>query len=906
MENSDSSKSALEKWRERKKKESSKTEPVKRIKKLETSEPSTLSHGQERLWLLEQLYPNQSLYTYAHRYSIEGKANIELLKKSLEKVIERHEILRTIYEELNGQIVQVIKDNFELQVDDHALNQSDDAEEVIQSFVSRPFDLATDIPIRLLIIKRTDSVDFIVALHHIAGDAWSINIVNSEMSIIYKALSRNEQPLLPNLTLQYRDFASWQKHKSINQQHLDYWKHKLGGELESLDLPKSKTSLGSFEGKTFSSVLDEGTSLAVADLSTKLKVTPFSLLLTAFHILLGKYSDSFDQIVGTPISNRDFPELEKIIGFFNETYAIRGNLSRNESFKSAACTMSQTILMALAHREITFDILVNEIQPERAVGKNPLFQAMFLYTEAPTKLSLGEEISIHEEVLETRASKFDLTLFVNKKSDLLELTFEYSADIEVSFIERMATHFRTLLKAIITNPKAPISRLPILSLEEFGHMTGEKNRPELDILKRESIQSFIKQRSIQNPSSIAISTATKDVSYAALDQWSNQLASVLVASGLRENEFVGLFTSRSVEMIVGILGILKAGGAYLPLDPDYPKDRIDFMLSDSGCNHILYQQETAQRLDQNQMDAILIDCEALGSVTSNNPLPNKNQIDDFAYLIYTSGSTGKPKGVPITHRQLIHSTVARMEFYHEELTAFLLLSSYSFDSSIAGIFWTLCTGGRLVLPKERIEQDVNQLSSLINRYSISHTLLLPSLYQVILSLVDSQNLQSLKVVIVAGEACPSSMITSHFRLLPDTSLYNEYGPTEATVWCIAHKVEPTDKDHSVPIGKPIINTISYILDEDMNPLPTGMIGELYIGGMGVANGYLNRPELTVEKFLKNPFQPEGYIYKTGDKVRYNKDGNIEFVGRSDEQVKLRGFRIELHEIKEVLISLQAV
>lgn len=895
-------KSALDEWLKRKKKATQQ----KGIEPLPQGQPALLSHGQERLWLLDQLYPEQALYNYAHKYQLKGTFKPEHFVSAFQKLAQRHQIILSNYE-VNGDdtVQRVAHKEIPISYQDlsHLAPEAQQAEldkqESLQ--ITQSFDLSQDPLLRLYIFKRGEQYfEILVILHHIIGDAWSMGIINRELSEIYQSLTQGRVPALTPLKIQYQDFAYWQRQQPLKEADLTYWKEQLSGELPTLNLPKITQAKDSgFTGGVYKKKLTAELRQQLNELAKKHETTMYVLMLTAYKILLSRYSHQADIVVGSPFSNRDRPELENIIGFFNETLVLRTEVDSALSLGGILARVKQTTMDALSHKNVPFDTLVNEISPARKTGENPLFQTMFLYNSIPQKLDLGPGMVVEEEMLDLDVSKFELTLFVNDLEHGLELVFEHDHSIELWVVEAMAAHFEALVVELIQKPDTPVSRLSVYSAEMLEGLSLKWQGTSTDLPASRSIHELILRHVSVQPEASAVVFGDTKLSYQQLGRWSDQIARKLTGKGVGKNDFVGLFMPRSLEMIVAILGILKAGAAYLPLDPDYPEERLDFMLSDTAAKVLLYHPTLESQITSDDIEAISVVYDL--EWKSENPLEFSDQLDDFAYVIYTSGSTGKPKGVPVTHRNLIHSTTARFEFFEDPMQSFLLLSSFSFDSSIAGIFWSLCAGVTLVLPPKRIEQDIESLSEIIAREKVTHTLMLPSLYQVLLSFSEHEKLTSLKAVIVAGEACSQGLKSDHFSMLPDTRLYNEYGPTEASVWCIAHEITP--EDETIPIGRPIQNSSAYILDPHLQPVPAGAEGELYIGGLGVTKGYLNREELTRDRFLENPFGTKGdKIYRTGDLARFGPDGVIAFLGRADQQVKIRGFRVEPEEIRNVILN----
>ena len=866
--------------------------------------------GQQRLWFLQQLYPENPFYQYAHVYKINGKLDTDRLIESFQLLIDHHEILRSNFKSTNESVVITIQDQATIPAQILDLTKIEEGRrkeqtnEVTTAFSRRTFDLEEDVLLRLLILKISPTEHhLILSIHHIIGDRASLLLINEAVFNHYKNLSRQQPIVHPTQKIQYPDYALWQQKQKIKPADVNYWMQQLEGTLPilalPLDAPRPKTA--TYRGATISRNISSEKSDKIKALANKSGVTPYVLLLSAFKILLFRYSHQTDLLVGTPFSNRDKTVLEKLIGFFNETLVIRTQLSEKETFSQLVKKVKETTLNALAHKNMPFDELVRRLQPERHDNINPVFQAMFLYNNAAEISDPELDLTIKDQSLDLGVAKFDLTLFVNEKKTQLETTIEYATDIfSATTIETMLGHLENILTEVIKNPEADIAKISLLNVAEIKRITEDWNQTTTEMPAYNAIHQRIMEVAKNNPDATAVVFEKDELTYRQLNEQANQVAQLLLQNDLEKNQVVGLLADRSVDMVVGILGILKAGAAYLPLDPTYPAERIEYMIRDAGVAILLSQDHLIKSV-KNDTITVLGFQEARAIQEDrfiSLPIVNTQQM---AYLIYTSGSTGQPKGVPISHKNLLHSTFARFSFYPKNPSAFLLLSSFSFDSSIVGIFWTLCSGGKLVLPQRRIEQDISMLSSLISKHQISHTLLLPSLYAMVLDYATADTLASLRNVMVAGEACPVSLIETHYKKLPKTELYNEYGPTEASVWCIAHKISPDEKQY-VPIGKAIPNTEIYILDKHRQAVPIGVSGEIYVGGPGLSEGYLGRPELSKSRFVPHPFKPEKFVYRTGDLARYHTDGLIEFLGRVDQQVKIRGFRVEPEEIQKVMLE----
>nr|WP_238934724.1 amino acid adenylation domain-containing protein [Aurantibacter crassamenti] len=878
-----------------------------------------LSHGQQRLWFLQQLNPENPFYNHSESYVFLGKLNTNHLKHALQLMFETHDILRSTYILEDGQLSQKLTPNFELKIPEYDftnLSETDfstSVEQIKSTDANGAFDLSTDPLLRVALIKKSEEEHVLfLTLHHIIGDRWSLEVFNKQLASYYLKLSSGEQTGIEELPIQYQDFAYWQLNNPINEKQLGYWQEKLSGEIPQLELPKDfkpplkPTFKGALQLHQFSTELSNN----ILVLSKELGATPYVLILSVYYILLSKYSGQNDILIGSPVSNRDQQVLENLMGFFNDTVVLRTKLKPDLSFKKLVELVRTTTLEAFENKDVPFESLVKSLKPKRSLSTNPFFQTMFLYNSVKPMPSFGDDLTVESTTYDSGTSKFDLTLFVNEENGILSSKFEYNTDLfEATTIHRIQEHFELLLKGVIQNPNELIFQIPMLTKKEKTIFFDRANEKDFESNTLKPIHSYIEKVAKENPNKIALRYKDDSVSYFDLDKRATEIAMQILTKTNGKNKIIGLCMNRSSEMIIGMLAILKAGCAYLPIDPEYPEQRIEFMLQDSNVDLILSNGNEISIVKTSNIEIIDINKTSVKSINNNSNLP-QSKIEDIAYVIYTSGSTGKPKGVPISHENITNSTLGRTDFYGHDPKSFLLLSSIAFDSSKAGIFWTLCTGGTLVISEKRMEQDIDLLANTIKENSVSHTLMLPSLYNLLLDNADSTDLKSLQTVIVAGEACTAKVCQKHFDTMQQTDLYNEYGPTEATVWCVAHKIEIKDTHKVIPIGQAVAGANVHILNDKLENVSFGAIGELCISGKGLAKGYINLPTDTAEKFVNVTLEPGSdfntRIYRTGDLARYRADGTIEFLGRKDAQVKIRGFRIELNEIQDVIAKSKSV
>ncbi len=882
--------------------------------------PAYLSFGQQRLWFISKLNPENSAYNMHTTVRIRGSLDSPRLQQAINKVIARHEILRSSFGLLDSRPVQKIAPEFTIPLTVVDLQKEEDALgsalRLCRDTARMPFDLAEAPLLRpqLLKLGNEDHI-FHLTVHHILFDEWSSQLFWEELAAFYEHGTNGSVPSVPELPIQYADYAAWQRQivaDGSTEAQQAYWRDQLSGDLPLLRLPMdhARPAVSSQRGALESIEIDEHTFAKLKALSRQAGATMFTTLLAAFNLLLHHLSGQDDILVGTPVANRDRYETEKLIGFFLNTLVIRTDLAGRPSFEELLLQVREKTVGALANADAPFEMIVRDLHPDRQPGQNPLFQVMFVYQNQQDLIYRLPGLDLQEIEIDAQNAKFDLTLFIGETEKNLAATFEYDADLfDPGTIRRWLGHLQTLLEKITQDPSLRIQQLTLLNDVERETLLSGWNNTAVDYPDIARIHDWIESHAVDRPDMPAVQFEGQQLTYQELNERGNRLAHRLQALGVLPDQLVAIFMERSLEMIVALLGVLKAGGAYVPLDPAYPKERLAFLMEDCQAAVVLAQSHLADRLPETGPRVLVMDAAGTGldDQPASNPRPRAAP-GNLAYLIYTSGSTGAPKGVGIRHQNLVHSNAARFDYYPEQPGRFLLLSSISFDSSVVGIYWSLCSGGTLVLPRQGQEQSVSELVDLIRSERVTHLLTLPSLYKLILEYAEPGSLRSLSTVIVAGEACPADLPPLHFSSLPQTALYNEYGPTEGTVWSTAYRLDPDAAAGPVPIGRPIPNMRVYILDEEREPAPIGVAGEIYIAGLGVAQGYWNRPELTSERFFPDPFFEQGasQMYRTGDLGRFRPDGTIEFLGRVDNQIKIRGHRVELDEIAAALSDHPAI
>ncbi|GCL35048.1 amino acid adenylation domain-containing protein [Sphaerospermopsis reniformis] len=880
------------------------------------NEPKTLSFAQSRLWFIAQLEGKgtSSTYNMPIALQLDGKLNVEALRQSLTYLLERHTSLRSYFPALEGEpqvVVQNIEDIEVLEIADlqtlDPQTQAETVQRLADSHAQAPLNLNTGplFKAKLLQLSRQKNV-LLINMHHIISDGWSMGVFKREWEQAYAAYAVGSTPNLSPLPIQYSDYAAWQRNwlqGEILASQENYWQQQLGDAPRVLELPTDypRPAQQSYQGEHEEYCLSRELTQQLKVLSQKHGVSLFMTLLTAFSILLSRYSRQEDLCIGSAIANRTHSYTEGLIGFFVNTLVLRSKIKPEQSFSELLQQTRQTCLYAYAHQDIPFEYLVEKLQPERSLSRNPLCQVMIALqnTEGVGKnVSLpGLDIKTFEQSFPF--AKFDLGLDLREHNQQLNCVWEYATDLfATDTIKQMARHFEVLLTAIIANPQQPISKLPLITTAEIQQLQAW-NQTDSDYPQDQTLVTLFEQQAAKNPDQTAIVFADSSLTYHQLNQKANQVAHYLIQNHqIQPDTLIGISVERSLDMIIGVLGILKAGGAYLPIDPNYPQERIKFMLEDSGTSVLFTQSFLKHQLPTNQLEnppqVICLDQETFAQESKENPL-SQSTPNDLAYVIYTSGSTGQPKGVMIEHRAIVNlSLVWAQTFQIQPQNRLLQFGSFSFDLSIGEIATNLVSGACLYLSDKETLLPGQSLVDFLSENKITHSFLSPSA----LSVLPKVSFPDLQCVTVGGEACTAELVSQWGT---EQRLYNCYGPTETTVTAALAPCQPNGK--KPPIGQPISNLRIYILDPHNQPLPPGIPGELCIAGVGLARGYLNRPELTAEKFIEvELFGKTERIYKTGDLARWLTDGNLEYLGRIDHQVKIRGFRIELSEIEATLVQ----
>ena len=897
--------------------------------KRQDGEPLRLSYAQERQWFLWQLEPESAAYHIPSVLRLRGRLDLDALQRSFDSLVARHETLRTRFRLDGDEARQEIAASMALPLDIVALGPLEEGAlaRQVETTIARPFDLERGPLLRVSLLRLAEDDHVLVLVqHHIVSDGWSMQVMVEELVQLYAAYSRGLELALPALPIQYADYALWQRswmEAGEKERQLAYWTGLLGGEQPVLELPfdRPRPARQSHRGAQLGFELPRELVEAVRALAQREGASSFMLLLASFQALLYRYSGQADIRVGVPIANRNRVETERLIGFFVNTQVLKADLDGRMGFDELLAQARQRALEAQAHQDLPFEQLVEALQPERSLSHNPLFQVLFNYQSEARGNGQAfrfDELQMESVQFDSRTAQFDLTLDLTDEEQRFCAVFDYATDLfDASTVERLAGHWRNLLRGIVANPRQRLGELPLLDAPERRQTLSEWNPAQREYAVQGTLQQRFEEQARQRPQAVALILDEQRLSYGELNARANRLAHCLIARGVGADVPVGLALERSLDMLVGLLAILKAGGAYLPLDPAAPEERLAHILDDSGVRLLLTQGHLLERLPrQAGVEVLAIDGLVLDGYAESDPLPTLSA-DNLAYVIYTSGSTGKPKGTLLTHRnalRLFSATEAWFGF--DERDVWTLFHSYAFDFSVWEIFGALLYGGRLVIVPQWVSRSPEDFYRLLCREGVTVLNQTPSAFKQLMAVACSADMATqqpaLRYVIFGGEALDLQSLRPWFQRFGDRQpqLVNMYGITETTVHVTYRPVSEADLEGGLvsPIGGTIPDLSWYILDRDLNPVPRGAVGELYIGRAGLARGYLRRPGLSATRFVPNPF-PGGAgerLYRTGDLARFQADGNIEYIGRIDHQVKVRGFRIELGEIEAALAGLAGV
>ncbi|ASS74693.1 hypothetical protein CIG75_06710 [Tumebacillus algifaecis] len=894
-----------------------------------------LSHGQRALYFLQTLQPDSAAYNIASAVQIGSGLDVQQLRGAIAKLVERHPLLRTTFVRDEEEPMQVVhaKLNVPIVVEDATQWTNEQVQAHLTQEMHRPFDLQNGPLLRINLYPRaTGEHVMLLAVHHIIVDFWSLGVIVQELSALYAGQE------LQAAGTAYADFAGWQSEmlsSAEGAEKLSYWQAELAGELPVLSLPtdQPRPSAQAHFGATHSRKLSGALTAQVKELAQSQGTTLFTTLLSAYQVLLHRYSGQDDILVGTPTVGRSKAKYANTVGYFVNPVVVRGDLSVNPTFAEFMQSVTQKVRGALSNQDYPFPLLVEKLAPKRDQSYSPLFQAMFVLqkshldqdgltgfalNDSSAQMMLGD-LPLQSWALERRSAQFDLTLMMAEVNGELIASFEYDLGLfNAETIERMALHFETLLHSLVANPALTVGEAKILPTEEQQRLLVEWNATEVDFGTQAPLHRLFEEQAARTPEANAVVFESTELTYRELNERANRLAHRLQKSGVGADVLVGICMERSLEMVVSLLATLKAGGAYVPLDPSYPQERLAFILEDAKPPVLLTQAHLQAGLPAHTAELIVVDQTDISGEIAENPTQSVTA-EDLAYVIFTSGSTGRPKGAMLPHRAICNHMLWMLRTYGlNETDRILQKTPFGFDASVWEFWAPLLAGGQLIIAKPGGHQDPVYLSDAIKRYGVTMLQVVPSLLSVLLKSKLLRSAKTLRYVFCGGEVLSPIDTTEFCDTMPNASLVNLYGPTEAcidtTSWTVSYEtdLDPIDDEVAIilervnmliPIGRPIANAQVYILDEHLQPVPIGVAGELHIGGAGLARGYVGRPDLTEEKFIDSPY---GRLYKTGDMARWLPDGLIDYLGRLDDQVKVRGFRIELGEIETVLSQHQQV
>ncbi len=890
-----------------------------RITPRQSSDPAPLSFAQQRLWFLNQMEP-ESPFNISIALKLNGSLNVDALAQTLSAIVDRHPVLRTTFASVDGNVVQVVAPPpavavSTIDLSDLAAEQRQvDVDRILSAEPQRPFDLAADLMLRATLIRLHESEHILVlVMHHVAADGWSVGILFRELGRFYQGFAVGSPAQLPELPIQYADFAAWQREwltGDVLHSQLNYWRQQLADASRVLTLTtdRPRPSVQTFAGGTKYFQIDRQLTQQLKQLSQQSGATLFMTLLAGFATLLARYSGQDDVAIGSPIANRHRSEVESIIGCFINTLALRTKFTGDPTFLELLAQVKETTLCAYDRQDFPLEKLVEELQPERSLSHAPLFQVMFVLQNAPIgQLELpGLTLSLLE--LEDLVAKDDLFLSIAETETGMTGELVYNSDLfDRATIERMASNFECLLASIVANPNRKVARLSLLSASEERRLMVDWNETQVDFPLDKCFSQLFEQQVAATPTAVAVAFKNQQLTYQQLNDRANRWAKYLVELGVESETIVALMGDRNIDFLTAILAVFKAGGAYLPLDPEHPPERMQQILVQAQVPFVLAQSQFISIVEQLEPKSQLLDIKDLDLLKyPPENLPARSTPDNLAYVIYTSGSTGTPKGAMLEQRGMVNhlfAKIADLKLTDRDVVA--QTAAQTFDISIWQFLVALLVGGKVEIIPTEIATDPDRLISLVQPQQISILEIVPSLLRMMLQQLETgatpPKLASLRWLLLTGEALPPQLCRQWFELYPTIPLLNAYGPTECSDDVTHYPIEspPAPDVLNLPIGRPVANTQLYILNRHLQPVPIGVAGELYVGGAGVGRGYLHAPELTAQAFIPNPCGRDR-LYKTGDRARYLADGKIEFLGRIDFQVKIRGFRIELGEIEAVL------
>ncbi|MEB6044601.1 non-ribosomal peptide synthase/polyketide synthase [Staphylococcus pseudoxylosus] len=872
----------------------------------ETKAHYLASSPQKRLYVLNEMMDGQTAYNMPSMLEVRGEVDVERVQSAFQSLVNRHEGLRTHFDTVDSEPVQIIDEQANITVDYEEVS-TEDYEQLLNRFI-RPFNLAHAPLLRVKVVKCAEQrYVLLFDMHHIISDGFSINLIIKEFTALYHGQA------LETLTAQYKDYSEWMHTRDLSDQRA-FWLSQFEEDAPVLDLPydHARAIQQSYTGKSVSVAVPEELRQEIQALSQTTGSTDFMILLASFNVLLHKYSRQEDIVVGSPISGRTHKDTENMLGMFVNTLAMRAYPERSKTFNQLLSEVKDTALKAYDNQEYPLEALVDEIVETRDLTRNPLFDVLFTLQNNETESLQIEDWSIEQKEPSTTNAKFDLSMTIFE-DDGYKISLEFAEELfNQDTVARMLDHYLEILKHSVQQPEQKISDIQMITKQEEATIFNEFNDTAVPFNNNKTFVEIFEAQVAKTPNEIAITYEGESLTYAMLNAKANQLANYLRIEGVQPNTLVGLMTNRRLEMMIGIYGILKAGGAYVPIDPNYPSDRINYILGDSQPNVLLTDQTLDATIDFNKAVLNLTD-DSIVETQSTDNLTKVTDVTDLMYVIYTSGTTGKPKGVMVPYKGVMNRLHWMIDkYYINNEDTILFKTPFTFDVSVWEIFGPTMVGGQAILLPSGEESNPEKITSLIEHHNITMVHFVPSMLGVFIDFIKSTNrveaIATVNYVLASGEALKAEQVNQFNALIGEPNnalLIDLYGPTEASIEVIYYPCTPGETYDKIPIGRPIANIQAYIMNEDESLMGIGVPGELCIGGVGVTKGYLNRPDLTDEKFIDNPFG-EGKLYRTGDLAKWSTTGNVEYLGRIDEQVKIRGYRIELGEIESLLRQINLI